>query len=42
MDFQLYHEHDEVDYEVTIKNEGTLDATIVSLFSSPDFKESEE
>ena len=38
MDFELYHEHDEVDYEVTIKNEGTLQATIVSLFSSPDFK----
>lgn len=38
MNFQLYHEHDEVDYEVIIKNEGTLEASIVSLFSTPDFR----
>ena len=37
LNFQLYNEHDEVDYEVTIKNEGTLEASIVSLFSTPDF-----
>lgn len=38
MSFQLYHEHDEVDYEVTIKNEGTLEAKIVNLLSTPDFR----
>ena len=38
MDFQLFKEHDEIDYEVTIKNEGTVPATIVSLFSSPDYR----
>ncbi len=37
MSFQLYQEHDEIDYEVTIKNEGTLEANIVSLFTTPDF-----
>lgn len=38
MNFLLYKEHDEIDYEVTIKNEGTVDASIVSLFSSPDYR----
>ena len=39
MDFELYKEHDEVDYEVTIKNEGTVEASIVSLFASPDYRD---
>ncbi len=38
MDFQLFKEHDEIDYEVTIKNDGTVPASIVCLFSSPDFR----
>lgn len=38
MGFQLFMEHDQIDYEVTIKNEGTVDASIVSLFSSPDYR----
>ena len=38
MDFRLFKEHDEVDYEITIKNEGTVEASIVSLFSSPDYR----
>ena len=41
MDFRMYKEHDEVDYEVTIKNDGTVAASIVSLFSSPDFRSQE-
>ena len=41
LDFRLYKEHDEVDYEATIKNEGTVEASIVSLFSSPDFRSQE-
>lgn len=38
MDFRLFMEHDEVDYEVTVKNEGTVGASIVGLMSSPDFR----
>ena len=38
MDFRLFKEHDEVDYEVTIKNKGTVEASIIKLFSSPDFR----
>lgn len=41
MNFRLFKEHDEIDYEVTIKNEGTVEASIVSLFSSPDFRSSD-
>lgn len=41
MSFQLFREHDEVDYEVTIKNEGTVNASIVKLFASPDFRSQE-
>ena len=41
MDFSLFKEHDQVDYEVIIKNEGTVEASIVSLFSSPDFRSKE-
>ena len=38
MEFQLYEEHDEVDYEVTIKNEGSVEASVVNIISSPDFR----
>jgi len=38
MDFKLFREHDEVDYEVTVKNMGTVPASVVSLFGSPDFR----
>lgn len=41
MNFKLFREHDEVDYEVTIKNMGTVPASVVSLFSSPDFRSKE-
>ena len=40
MNFQLFKEHDEVDYEATIKNEGTVEASIVSLFVSPNYRDS--
>ena len=39
--YHLWQEHDEVDYEVTIKNEGSIGASIVQLFSSPDFQSKE-
>ncbi|MBP5678998.1 MAG: hypothetical protein J6X28_04145 [Bacilli bacterium] len=41
MDFSLFKEHDEIDYEVTIKNEGTVEASVVRLLSSPDFRSKE-
>ena len=41
MDFRLFHEHDQIDYEVIVKNRGTVPASIVSLFSSPDFRSKE-
>ncbi len=41
MNFDLFREHDEIDYEVTIKNMGTVEASIVSLLSSPDFRSKE-
>ena len=39
MDFTLYQEHDEIDYEITIENKGNVDASIVKLLMSPDFEE---
>ena len=39
MDFTLYQSYDELNYEVTIRNDGTITATIVELLSSPDFKD---
>lgn len=38
MKFHLFQEHDEVDYEVTIKNEGSVGAMIEHLFASPDYR----
>ena len=37
MNFLMYQVHDEIDYEVVIRNEGNVEASIVRLFSSPDF-----
>ena len=39
MDFTMYQEHDEIDYEITIENKGNVDASIVKLLMSPDFEE---
>ena len=39
MDFELFMEHDEIDFEVTIKNNGTSTASIVKLLSSLDMDE---
>lgn len=41
MNFLLYQEHDEVDYEVVVRNAGDMKAKIISLFASPDFSNSE-
>lgn len=39
MDFTMYEEHDEIDYEITLENKGNVDASIVKLLMSPDFEE---
>lgn len=39
MDFVLNSAHDELSYSVTIKNEGTLEAEIVDLMESPNYKD---
>ena len=41
MNFSFYEDHDEVDYEVTILNAGTVEASIVDLFASPDYQDPE-
>ena len=41
MNFRLFEEHDEVDYEVIVKNEGSVPASIIRLFASPDFRSAE-
>ena len=39
LNFELYTEHDEIDYEVTITNNGTIAAVIDELVMSPDFSD---
>ena len=39
MDFTMYQEHDEIDYEITLENKGNVDASIVKLLMSPDYEE---
>ena len=36
--FDLYNPKDEIDYEITIKNVGNIDAEINSLLMSPDYE----
>lgn len=38
-DVDLYNEHDEIDYEVTITNKGTIPAVVDELIMSPDFSD---
>ena len=37
MTLKLYSKYDEVDYQITIKNTGTVDAEIVDIIMSPDY-----
>lgn len=37
MKLKLYSKYDELNYEVTVKNTGTIDAEIVDIMMSPDF-----
>ncbi|MBQ3307252.1 MAG: hypothetical protein IJG68_03550 [Bacilli bacterium] len=37
MNFVLYEVHDEIDYEITVKNSGTMSASIMDLLVTPDF-----
>lgn len=37
LSFELFKDRDEIDYEITIKNEGTIDAEITDLLMSPDY-----
>lgn len=37
MNFVLYEIHDEIDYEITVKNNGTMSASIMDLLVTPDF-----
>jgi len=37
LNFELFSDRDEIDYEITIKNEGTIDAEISDLLMSPDY-----
>ena len=39
MNFLLYSPHDEIDYEITIKNQGNIDASIMDILTSPDFED---
>lgn len=36
-EFQLYAPSDEISYRITIKNQGTIDAEIISLVEYPDY-----
>lgn len=40
MNFLLFNEYDEMSYEVKIRNDGKIAATIVGLLASPDYKDS--
>ncbi len=37
MNFILNEVHDEIDYEITIQNRGTMDVALIDLIMSPDF-----
>ena len=39
MNLLLYSPHDEIDYEITIKNQGNMDASIMDILVSPDFND---
>lgn len=39
--YDMYTEHDEIDYEVTITNNGTIPAVINELLMSPDYNDSD-
>ena len=36
----MYAPHDEIDYEITIKNQGNMEASIMDILTSPDFNDS--
>ncbi len=40
MNFTLNNAHDEISYNVSVVNEGTMDAIIVDLMESPNYKDS--
>lgn len=42
VDFDLLEEHDEIDYEITIKNEGNIGASIIQLFSNYNYSLNDE
>ena len=37
MSLLLYSPHDEIDYEITIKNQGNMEASIMDILCSPEF-----
>ncbi len=39
MNFVLYSVHDELDYEITVKNEGNMAASLMDLILTPDFED---
>ena len=39
MNFILYNNHDEIDYEITVKNEGNMNASLMDLILTPDFED---
>lgn len=39
MNFVMYSVHDEIDYEITVKNQGNMNASVMDVITSPNFND---